>query len=114
MLGARKNPGEVRFREVRAKHQEPSEVELVRGQRIEQRRKAPDETRSCYATKCLVFREAELVDAVGVEARAGARAVDATGFHLGEVGEELGQDLIRAPYETACTRKQLSVREVLD
>jgi hypothetical protein len=89
-------------------------MELTRGQSIEQRRKALDETRSRDAAKCFVFREAELVDAVRVEARAGTRAVDSAGFDFSEMGEELSEELIGAAHEAACAREELGVREVLE
>jgi hypothetical protein len=105
---------EVRLGEVRAEHEQPGEVELARGQRVEQRREASDETSGCNSAKSLVLREAELVDAVRVEARAGARAVNAARFDFAEVDEELGEQLVRATNETAGSVEELGVGELLE
>jgi hypothetical protein len=100
------------FSEVRAQHQEPGEVKLPGSQRVEQRRKAPDETRCRDATKCFVLRETELVHAIRVEAGAGAGAVDAARFHLGEVSHELGHEPVRATNQAPGAGENLVVREV--
>src|SRR3954468_9918626 len=105
--------GEVRLRQVWAKHEQLREVELARGEGVEQRREASDETSGGNAAESLVLGEAELVDAIAVETRAGTRAVNAARFYLAEVDEELGEQLVRAAYETSGAVEELGVREML-
>lgn len=57
---------------------------------------------------------AELVEAVGVEARAGAQAVDAAGFDLGQVGEQTAQGEVRGAYHPAGARERFLVGEVFE
>jgi hypothetical protein len=114
VLGTRKDLDQIILREVRAKHEQPCEVELAGTHSLEQCREASDETSGGNAAKGLVLREAELVDAVSVETRAGARAVNAAQFDLAEVNEELGEHLIRAAYEAARPSKELGVREMIE
>ena len=114
MLRSGEDLDEVTFGEVRAEHEQPGEVELAGGERVEQRREASDETSGSDAAKGLVLREAEFVNAVGVEARAGARAVNAARFDLAEVEEELGEQLVRATHEAAGAFEELGVGEPLE
>jgi hypothetical protein len=102
------------FREVRAKHEQAREVELARAERVEQRGEPSDETSGSNAAKGFVLGEAELVNAVGVEARTGARAVNAAGFGLAEVDEELGEQLVGATHEPASPLEELGVRQLLE
>jgi hypothetical protein len=77
-------------------------VELTGGNGIEQRGKAAYEASRADAAKGFVFGEAEFVDAVGVEARAGPSAMDTARFDLREVLEQARQELVRATDEPAC------------
>jgi hypothetical protein len=114
VLGAREDMGEVSLVEVRAEHEQPGKVELAGGQRVQECREASDETSGGNAAKGFVFGEAELINAVGVEARAGARAVNAARFDLAEVNEELGEQLVRATHEAAGSREELAIGEMLE
>src|SRR5690349_7193808 len=109
MFRACENLREILLVQVRPQHEQPSEVKLPRGERIQQCRKAPHQAGRRDSTKRLVLREAKLVDAIRVEARASADPMDAARFHLAEVREQLREQLVRPPHETACTSKQLGV-----
>ena len=103
MFGEREDLDEIVGGEVRTQHQQAREVELTCGNGIEQRGKAAHEACRADAAEGFVFGKAELVDAVGVEARAGTSAVDTAHFDLGEVREQARQQLIRATDEPACS-----------
>ena len=79
---------------------------------VEQGRKAANKARRGNAAEGLVLGEAKVVDAVGVEARAGTGAMDAACLDLGEVGEQARQELIRATDEAARGGEQLRVGEL--
>ena len=102
VLGEREDLDEIFGGEVGTQHQQAREVEFTGGNGIEQRGKTAHEASRADAAECFVFGKAELVDAVGVEARAGTSAVDAALFDLGEVGEQARQELVRATDEPPC------------
>jgi hypothetical protein len=102
VLGEHEDLDEIVGGEVGIQHQQAREVELTSGNRIEQHGEAAYEASRADAAKGFVFGEAEFVDAVRVEARAGTSAVDAPRFDLGEVLEQARQKLIRATDEPAC------------
>ena len=101
MLGADENLAQIFLGEVLAEHKKTGQVQLAGGDGIEERRKAPNESCSCNAPEGFVLRQAKLVDAIGVEARAGARAMDAASLHFAEVGEQRGEEQIRATDEAS-------------
>jgi hypothetical protein len=61
----------------------------------------------------VVFGVAQFVDAIGVEARAGARPMDAARLDLAEVSKEGAEQLVGAADETARGREQLGVGELV-
>jgi hypothetical protein len=90
---------------MRAEHQQSREVEFTGRDGVEQRREAPDEPGSGDATEGLVLGEAKLVDTIDVEARAGARAVDAASFDLTEASSSAS---VRRSTEIACGRERIA------
>jgi hypothetical protein len=87
-------------------------MELAGGESVEQRREASDETSGRNPPESLVLRETELIDAVNVEARAGASAVNAARFDLAEVDEELSEQVIGTTHEAPRAFKELGVGEL--
>jgi hypothetical protein len=77
--------------EVRADHQEPREVNFPSCDELAQLRKLADEPRGLRAASGGVLAHAELVQAIGVEARAGTPAMDAAHLDLPQVGKQLGE-----------------------
>jgi hypothetical protein len=114
MLGECHDLDVIGIGQVRTEQEKTREVKLAAGDRLEQRRELSYETRGLGSTKRAVFGEAELVDAVRVEARAAALAMDPTSFDLGEVSEERCQDLIRAANEASSAREKLVVGELAE
>jgi hypothetical protein len=112
MLGSGQYLRQVLGREVRVEHQQTGEVELARSDGLEQLGKAAHEARGGDPAKRFVFREAQFVNAIAVEARAGTGTVDAAGFDLAEVPEQARQELVRATDEPSRGREQLRVGEV--
>jgi hypothetical protein len=112
VFGAREDLDEVRLGEVRAKHEQAREMELAGGESVEQCWEASDETSGGNAPESLVLRQAQFVDTVGVEARAGPRAVNAARFDLAEVDEELGKQLVRTTHEAARPFEELGIGEL--
>src|SRR5688572_9911217 len=99
---------------MRAEHQEPGEVEFARSQGVEQRRKAPDETRCGDTAKCFVLRETELVRAIRIEAGTGPSAMDSPRFHFSEVSLELGHEQVRATHQAPGAGENLVIRDVCE
>jgi hypothetical protein len=95
-----------------AEHEQPGEMELSGGESAEQYGEASDETSGGNAPEGLVFRQAELVDAIRVEARARAGAVNAAGFDLAEMDEELREQVVRTIHEAARPFEELGVGEL--
>jgi hypothetical protein len=85
VFGASEDLDEVVRGEERAEHQQAREVELASGNGLQQQGEAAHEAGGSDTAIRFVFGEAQLVDAVGVEARAGTSAVDAARFDLAEV-----------------------------
>ena len=112
VLGSGQHLRHVVGGEVRAEHQQGGEVELACGNRVEQGGKAAHEARGGDAAVGFVFGEAQFVDAVDVEARACADAVDTAGLHLGEVGEQGRQELVRTTDESSRGGEELAVGEL--
>jgi hypothetical protein len=112
VFGASEDLDEIVSGEQRSQHQQAREVELTGGDRVEQRGKAAHETGGSDATKRLVFREPKLVNAIAVEARASASAMDAARFDLPEVREQARQELVRATDEPSRDCEQLRVGEL--
>jgi hypothetical protein len=112
VLGTEQDLAEVLFGEVGAEHQEAGEVELAGGNRVQKYGKTANETGGGDAAKGLVFGVAQLVDAIGVEARADTYPMDTARLDLAEVREQGGEQLIGAADETACGREQLGVGEL--
>jgi hypothetical protein len=97
---------------VRTEHQEASEVKFSCGYVIEQRGKAAHEAGGGNSAIRFVLRQAQFVDAVDIEARAGAGAVDAARLDLGEVGKQGGEQLVRATDEASRGDEQFGVEEL--
>jgi hypothetical protein len=58
-----------------------------------------------------VFRELQLVDTLGVEARAGFVPMNAAGLDLGQVCQQFGEELVRGTDQTSSARENILVRE---
>jgi hypothetical protein len=93
-LGARDYLDVVFWREDRADLQQSRQVQLASGDGLDQQRKAFHQFRCAGASRRSVFREAKLVDAVRVKARAGTTAMNAARFDLCEVRQQCREDLI--------------------
>jgi hypothetical protein len=85
------------------------QVDLARGDAIEEHGEAPSEPGRVGAAQRGVLAHPKLVDAVGVEARARARAVKASGFDLGQVSQEAGEHLIGAAHHPAGAGEQFVI-----
>jgi hypothetical protein len=85
--------------QVRSEEQESGEVNGAFGKHLQQDRKRAHGFRSTGTALRFVFRQPKLVDAIGVERRAGPLAIDAPGVDLGEVSEELGGESVVTPGE---------------
>jgi hypothetical protein len=112
VFGAEQDFDEVLVGEVGTEHQETGEVELAGSDRVQQGREATDEAGGGDAAAGFVLRKAELIDAVRVQAGAGASAVDAACFDLTEVCEQGGHELVRTADKRASGGEQLDVGEL--
>jgi hypothetical protein len=97
---------------MRTEHQEAGEVELTSSHRVPQGGKAADQTGGGDAAKGLVFGEAQLINAVRIEARTGTDPVDAARLDLAEVGEQGGEQLVGAADEASRGSEQLGVAQL--
>jgi hypothetical protein len=88
-------------------------MKLPRGDGLQEHRKAAHESGGRDAAKRFIFGEAKLVDAIRVEARTGASAVDAARFDLTQVREQARQELVRATDEPSCDGEEFRVRELV-
>src|SRR5687768_554016 len=110
-LSAREDLGEIRIREVRAQLQKTGEMELTSLDRAEEQRKAFDEPRSADTPIRSVLRHSQLVDAISIKTRAGARAMEPACLDLGQVCEQRPENAIRLADEPPRSREQVRVRE---
>jgi hypothetical protein len=99
-------------REMWADHEQPRQVQLARGDSVEQFRKFSDHPGRSDAPHGFVFRQSQFVDAVCAQARACPRPVQSARFDLAQVCEQRRKYLVRAPNQRACTREQLHVRKL--
>lgn len=84
MLGANEHLAKIVGCEVWPEHQQGREVELAVRDGVEERGKTSDQAGRADAAKRGVFGEAQLVDAVSVQARTSSGAVEATRFDFGK------------------------------
>ncbi len=105
MLGSGEDVEVIVPRQVWSEHQETGEVELSGSDGVEERGKLVDEARGGHAANRGVFREAQLVNAVGVQARTRSSAVEAARFDLAEVREQRRKHLVRTPDQRARIRQ---------
>src|SRR6478752_701086 len=87
-------------------------MQLATRDRVNQQREALDQLRRTGAARGGVFRETQLVDAVGVEARAGAAAMEPARFDLCQMNEQRGERSIRRADQAARALEQLTVRQM--
>jgi hypothetical protein len=112
VLGSSEHLDQILFGEMRAEHQKTGEVKLPRGDGAAEERKAAHQASGGDPAISFVLRETQLVDAIGVQTRAGAAAMDAASFDLGKMQEQGGEQLVRTTDEQARCDEQLRVREV--
>jgi hypothetical protein len=84
---------------MRREKQEAGEMDGPFRQHLQKKRKSPGRARRLHPALCLVFGESKLVDAVRVERRTRALAVDAARVDLGEMREKIGREHVVAPHE---------------
>jgi hypothetical protein len=88
-------------------------VDLSGSDLLAEHRKAVQDPGSLGAPPSRILGHAKLVDAIGVQARAGARAVEATRLDFGQMSQKSGQDLIGTTDLATSAREQVSVRQVM-
>ena len=110
-LSSREHLGEVRIREVRSELQESSEMELSSLDRAEEQWKALHEPSRGDAPIGSVLGHPKFINAIGVNARAGASAMDPARLDLGQVCEQRSEDAIRLADEPPRSREQVDIRE---
>jgi hypothetical protein len=111
VLGAGHHLPEVFARQVRRKQEQPSEVELARGHSVEHFGKFADQPRRGHAPDGLVFREAELIDAIGKQTRTRPLPVQLASIHFSQMRQQRREQLIRPSDQSSSVREQLGVRE---
>jgi len=98
--------------QVRAEHQQAGEMQLAAGHGVEQRGERFDETRRAGATKGCVFGETQLIDAVRVKASAGLGPMNAPRLDLGEVRQQICEQLVRRTDQATGAGEHLTVRKL--
>jgi hypothetical protein len=97
-------------RQVRGEQEDAGKVDRGIGEHLEDQRKLPGQARGATPALGFVLRQAQFVNAIRPERCASPLAIDAAGVDLGEVGEEMSGELVRASEPEGVKPKMVSVQ----